>query len=493
MIDIVHPGGSRRSSHMRAGFKSEKVPVSVGLSDEFAPERILKASFERLSEVKKQYEKVALTLKESKERIQEKEATVWGAHLSSSRREVRGDLQKMKALVFLTVEVIKSKRITTHLMQKVVGYWVHHLLFQRLGLCVLHETYRWLERGAEALHTPRQLPDCVRQELQGFVMLFPLLRADLSSCICPVLYATDATQEIGAVIRAEMCVEDAVFAWTRRSVRISPITMVLQAHQLYEVQREERKDKFWESLIGRQDFHLVTKYRFRSGAHINVKELLAARTALRHVTSDPKYWHTRAIVAIDSQVVVHCLKKGRSSSKAINQILQTMLGEVLSTSVRLVPIWVATECNPADAPTRRRKIPGPQVASEAFFCRRELAMETEPWTLAINQHEWQMRFDQTRGFPGEGPSGCRAKMILGPVKEKEVLKDLRVGVQPATIKRYKAKYDLWCAWLSQEGLPCASQIVSSPALDSVMGAFVQHLYNKDYPISYGLETLAGLQ
>eukprot|EP00971_Amphidinium_carterae_P016788 331354-Amphidinium_carterae.1 len=58
------------------------------------------------------------------------------------------------------------------------------------------------------------------------------------------------------------------------------------------------------------------------------------------------------MVAVDSQEVVYCLKKGRSCSKALNQVMQSAFGNISSTGVRLCPIWVATECNPADAPTR---------------------------------------------------------------------------------------------------------------------------------------------
>eukprot|EP00971_Amphidinium_carterae_P339549 6477411-Amphidinium_carterae.1 len=467
--------------------------IHARLSGPLSPSSVLAEGRASLSAVKGRYGQVGLTLKQEKEKVEQSEATVWGANVSSARREVRGDLTKMKALVFLTVRLVRARHVSTHMMQRVVGYWVHNCLYQRSALCIFQECYRWMELGAQQPHQLRVLPAHVRQELQGFVCLFPLLRSDLSSCLCPTLYATDATEEIGAVVSADLSLADAVLAWTRRTQHLSPIISVMEAHDLYRLQREERRDGVWEQLIAKQRFRLITKYRFRSSAHINVKELLAARTALRHLVSSPSLWHTRAMIAIDSQVVVHCLKKGRSSSRAINQILQTMLGDSLSTGARLVPVWVATECNPADAPTRRRRIPAPVSPEEAYFARRARALESEPWTLALNQHEWGERFDQTLGFPGEGPRSPAQKLILGPVREKETLKDLRVMVQPATIKRYRAKYDLWKAWLLQEHLGSVEGILQSHAIDSVMAAFVQHLYIKDYPLSYGLESLAALQ
>eukprot|EP00971_Amphidinium_carterae_P225413 4470910-Amphidinium_carterae.1 len=189
-----------------------------GLQGECAIPRVLAESARRLERVKARYAEVHLRLKLEKEKVNMKEATVWGACLSSARREIRGDLVKMKALVFLTVRTLKAYKISTHAIQKLVGFWVHHCLFQRAALSVLQETYRWLEEGAHQPHALRTLPGYVRQELQGFVVLYPdypLIRSDLSSCISPEIYATDASMEIGAVTKAQLSPEDAVLAWSR--------------------------------------------------------------------------------------------------------------------------------------------------------------------------------------------------------------------------------------------------------------------------------------
>eukprot|EP00971_Amphidinium_carterae_P214978 4266242-Amphidinium_carterae.1 len=467
--------------------------VHHGLGGQCAAHRVLAESADRLERVKARYAEVHLRLKLEKEKINMKEATVWGACLSSARREIRGDLVKMKALVFLTARTLKAHRISTHAIQKLVGFWVHHCLFQRAALCVLQETYRWLEEGAQQPHALRVLPGYVRQELQGFIVLYPLIRSDLSSCISPEIYATDATMEIGAVTKAQCSPEDAVLAWSRRSKHLSHGVAILEAQQLYRLEREERRDSIWEELIAKLHFRLVTKYRFRTDAHINVKELLAARTALRHAVRSRVLWHTRVIIAVDSQVAVWCMKRGRSSSRALNQILQTMLGDVVCTGVRMVPVWVATEVNPADAPTRRRRIPPPQVPPTHFWEYRKSVLESHPWTLALNKHEWAQRFDSTLGYPGEGPAGPRERVILGPVKTEGARKDLRVSIQPATVRRYRGKYELWQSWLAEEDLPEPDEVINSPALDAIMSTYLQRLYNDERPLSYGLETLAALQ
>eukprot|EP00971_Amphidinium_carterae_P031131 612660-Amphidinium_carterae.1 len=176
-----------------------------------------------------------------------------------------------------------------------------------------------------------------------------------------------------------------------------------------------------------------------------------------------------------------------------------MLGDSLSTSVRMYPVWVATECNPADAPTRRKKVPPAEEPSAVYYKHREQVLAENPWIYEVNKVEWRRRFgsnleyDATLGFPGEGPRKVAEKIILGPVKEKEKNADLRVQVQAATLKRYKNKYDRWTSWLSLEGLPPAEMVTHSLALDSIMAAYMQYLYNSDAPLSSGLESLAALQ
>eukprot|EP00971_Amphidinium_carterae_P230288 4570298-Amphidinium_carterae.1 len=206
--------------HLRAGTLLSRSQLShawMASSSTVAAE-----SARRLDRVKNRYTEERLQLKQSKEQLRAKEATVWGACLSSSRCEVRGDLVKMKALVVGTTEAVKARRISTHTMQRLVGHWVHHCLYQRSALCVLNHTYQWIEKGKSQPYRLRLMPGFVKQELQGFILLFPLIRADLGSCLCPEIFASDATEHVGAVVKASASLEDMVLAWTRRTHHLSP-------------------------------------------------------------------------------------------------------------------------------------------------------------------------------------------------------------------------------------------------------------------------------
>ena len=98
----------------------------------------------------------------------------------------------------------------------------------------------------------------------------------------------------------------------------------------------------------------ILKYSFggdETQRHINLQELKAdinevdarARVGCRDV---------RLLFINDSQVVVGCLAKGRSSSRALNRLMRRCLGLRLCAGLQLDLIWVGTSFNVADYPSR---------------------------------------------------------------------------------------------------------------------------------------------
>ena len=86
--------------------------------------------------------------------------------------------------------------------------------------------------------------------------------------------------------------------------------------------------------------------------HINVLEARAALTTLRWRAEQLKQQDTRFVHLVDSLVVLHCLARGRSSSKKLRRTVMR-IGS-LSLVTGLQPLWgyVATHQNPADKPSR---------------------------------------------------------------------------------------------------------------------------------------------
>ena len=87
--------------------------------------------------------------------------------------------------------------------------------------------------------------------------------------------------------------------------------------------------------------------------HINVLELRAVLTSIRHRAEELQQKQLRCIHLTDSLVVLHALTRGRSSSKKMRRTLMRLNSILLATGLH--PLWgyVETHQNPADRPSRR--------------------------------------------------------------------------------------------------------------------------------------------
>ena len=92
----------------------------------------------------------------------------------------------------------------------------------------------------------------------------------------------------------------------------------------------------------------------RPGAHINELELRAVFTLLRSLARSSGNIGMRFGVLVDSSVVLGIAAKGRSCSRLLNSILRRLNAHVLASGFYVFFGYVASDANPADAPSRCR-------------------------------------------------------------------------------------------------------------------------------------------
>lgn len=115
-----------------------------------------------------------------------------------------------------------------------------------------------------------------------------------------------------------------------------------------------RCTKVWSPYAARLDNEWKTVFagRWRHHEHINVLELRTIYLALRWCASLPRTVAKRIYVMCDSQVVVAGLHRGRSSSRSLLCIYRRLSALCLALDLCIVPMWVRSEDNPADRPSR---------------------------------------------------------------------------------------------------------------------------------------------
>ena len=86
--------------------------------------------------------------------------------------------------------------------------------------------------------------------------------------------------------------------------------------------------------------------------HINSLELRAILTSLRWRIEHRQHVNTRLLHLTDSLVCLHCLSRGRSSSRKLRRTMSRINALVLAANIQ--PLWgyIHTDQNPADKPSR---------------------------------------------------------------------------------------------------------------------------------------------
>ena len=97
-------------------------------------------------------------------------------------------------------------------------------------------------------------------------------------------------------------------------------------------------------------------FQYRSkGEPVNRGELRAVRTAFRRLLRSG-HFGVRQIIGVDSSVVEGILAKGRSSSRELNLLLRGLAADLLVGDIQLGILPLASKNNPADEPSRGKRV-----------------------------------------------------------------------------------------------------------------------------------------
>ena len=105
---------------------------------------------------------------------------------------------------------------------------------------------------------------------------------------------------------------------------------------------------------------------------INRGELRGVRTAVRRLLRSG-HFRVRQIIGVDSSVVEGVLAKGRSSSHALNLLLRSLAADMLVADIHLGILPLASKHNPADEPSREKRVRKANPRDAPAWARRFVA------------------------------------------------------------------------------------------------------------------------
>jgi hypothetical protein len=207
--------------------------------------------------------------------------------------------------------------------------------------------------------TPSHLPGCAACELLTFLLLAPLLEADLRRPWLGTLVATDASSVFGFGVAVADVSPDAA----RRVGRFADI-----AGSYVRVDRTNPhpNDEAERPRVGTRQELGLSKHHFRPvlakeakfKAHSGALEATGVSLGIKWVLRDRRRHSTRVVMLVDAQAVLGAAARGRSSAKSFGREIRRLAALVLGGDLLVRYVYIPSEDNPGDAPSRNKHVRG---------------------------------------------------------------------------------------------------------------------------------------
>lgn len=367
----VHGKGPRGS--LVAGIVIDDLVLGEQLPVDNIPE--YPESCKRLDRLLEEYQQGNLTSHPKKTFRKAEKATFWGFAVDGRRGSIRANPARLLPLMELSAQTAKLGVATVSLLEVLCGCWIAVLQIKRRLLCLVDVLYE-CQRGRDRADIVRLSAEAI-QELWTLIIMAPVATCNMCCQSISELFFTDASNDFTASVWAKVpkvftkelqrhCLSRGV--WNKL---LTPWQSWLRFHgQLYE------EDELPEGvpLVSHPLWVLLSRVlqcRFghcksvSSKRHINVLELQAVLELEKRLAV--KQQDIRYCLGSDSQVTLAALVKGRSSSKQLNEMLQSSLGYFLGAGLQGNYGYVPSLCNSGDDPTRGRQIREPSEEMPAFL------------------------------------------------------------------------------------------------------------------------------
>eukprot|EP00435_Cladocopium_sp_Y103_P006820 s1974_g2.t1 len=294
----------------------------------------------------------------------------------------------------------------------------------------------------------------------------------------------------------------------------------------------------------------AASWRWKGASHINLLEAGATLKLFRSLAE--RGGDLRFVYFGDSHVARSAISRGRTSSNALKAMLKRFAALCLAFGLYPAGRYTPTRNNPADAPSRGEEIPCPVPLSllhglsgekvSALARLSSLRRWIANWArltlllapaiisflaarsdfrrhpqLPVEDHEWEMDFDSTLGFPGEGPAKwffllgasqflsflCFPQAVggVGRSHGDEQRRAARTGINLAAGRRVtettnltrETLYGNFLVWLGSKGLDVNEVVFANPPnidlLNSVLCDYGRWLFSEGKPMYHFSETV----
>ena len=282
----------------------------------------------------------------------EASVTALGCDLSNNPAKLEPAIGKLGQVICRTLDLLRLGRASPRAVQACLGVWQWFFLMQRSFFSIFDTSYDFVRQ--EPANQPRTVPGAVLDEMLQALLLAPLLATSLDREPLDMLVATDASADFGFGVCACKCRRKEAAEVCRLAERRGDyVRLTADPADPGEIPRLGQPHRL---RLKQKDFRVIISKKARWQAHSGVLEAHAYLLALRWLARQPSKHHRKVPLLVDAKAVIGAATKGRSSARALRTVLRAAAAHVLAADVLPRIVYVPSESNPADHPSRGRKL-----------------------------------------------------------------------------------------------------------------------------------------
>jgi len=314
-----------------------------------------------------------------------------GCVLSNDPPWVEPELPKLFSLMLGIVGLCERRRATSDALSSILGTAQWFCQITRWPYSCFLKVYEAARR--EPMGEQHPVTRAVLDELLTFLLLVPLLPANLERPFAPFVGATDAAPEFGFGVCAHPADDDLLTELSCLSeTRGDYVTCQLGTETVVE---RTRKGHATQLPFPMDDFRTILSIKAARVEHSGKLEAQACLLYVQWVLRAARRFGTRLVTLIDAKVLIYGLLKGRSSAPTVGPVLRSIAAHCLFGDLMIYPLYVPSEWNPADLPSRggrreqqlarhrqRRLIAAQRAAAHGFEALRPAHLDRFTWGAA---------------------------------------------------------------------------------------------------------------
>ena len=329
---------------------SQRELCAVATDDTLLFHRCPKQGRQTLQRIDRAFERHCIPRNKAKDISLSQQMTGLGCDISSSPPLVEPAKYKQAETLLVLSDLLEHSTCSPRALSKVLGILQWFCLLQRGMFSIFDKVYAFAQR--EPSDSPNLLTNSVHDELFTMLALLPLLPAASDRQYLSELLACDAAPEFGFGVSALECGRKQVEKIGRLSERRGDYVRLLVEEN--DEPEKTRCGKPHRLAFKKSAFKTLISSKAKWQAHSGLLECHGVLLTVKWICRSRARHHRRAVILVDAKTALGSISKGRSSARALRRTLRSTAAHCLAADLLLRLVYIPSESNPADGPSRGR-------------------------------------------------------------------------------------------------------------------------------------------